>query len=106
MHNGIIDNYKDTKIELQRKKYSFYSETDAEIVIKLVDYYKTIYGSSIKAICEMMQCVHGSYALAIMFQDDIDAIWLAKEDSSMFVGEAEDGYLAASDWGTIKALES
>lgn len=103
VHNGIIDNYKDLKIELQRKKYSFYSETDTEVVIKLVDYYKTIYGSSIKAICEMMQRVHGSYALAIMFQDDIDAIWLAKKDSSMFVGEAEDGYLAASDWGTIKA---
>ena len=70
VHNGIIENYEELKQKLLRNGYRFYSGTDTEVAIKLVDYYYKKYQiGPIDAINRMMVRVRGSYALALMFRD-------------------------------------
>ena len=69
VHNGIIENFEELKQKLLRNGYQFYSQTDTEVVVKLVDYYYKKYKiGPIDAINRMMVRVRGSYALALMFR--------------------------------------
>ena len=97
VHNGIIENYQELKEKLLKKGYSFYSETDTEVAIKLVDYYYKKYAHTpVDAINHAMVRIRGSYALAVMFQDYPGEIYVARKDSPMIIG-VEDGecYLAS-----------
>ena len=70
VHNGIIENYKELKQKLEHNGYAFYSDTDTEVAIKLVDYYyKKYLHDPIDAISKTMVRVRGSYALELMFAD-------------------------------------
>ena len=97
VHNGIIENFEELKEKLLRHGYVFYSETDTEIVIKLVDYYYKKYKiGPIDAINRMMVRVQGSYALALMFKDYPGEIYAARKDSPLIIGTADgDSYLAS-----------
>ena len=98
VHNGIIENYQELRNKLIRKGYHFYSETDTEVVVKLVDYYYKKYKvGPIDAIAKTMVRVRGSYALVIMFQDYPGELYCARKDSPMILGKAEDGNYIASD---------
>ena len=97
VHNGIIENYQELKEKLIRHGYEFYSQTDTEVVIKLVDYYFKKYQlGPIDAIAKTMVRVRGSYALELMFKDHPGEIWVARKDSPMIIG-IEDGesYIAS-----------
>ena len=97
VHNGIIENYEELKEKLLRHDYVFYSDTDTEIAIKLVDYYYKKYKiGPIDAINRMMVRVQGSYALALMFKDYPGEIYAARKDSPMIIGISDtDSYLAS-----------
>ena len=70
VHNGIIENYTELKEKLLKHGYTFYSQTDTEVVIKLVDYYYKKYKlGPVDAIAKTMVRVRGSYALELMFRD-------------------------------------
>ena len=70
VHNGIIENYQELKEKLKRHDYKFYSETDTEVALKLIDYYMKKYGGGpLDSICRAMIRIRGSYALAVMFKD-------------------------------------
>lgn len=98
VHNGIIDNYKELREKLVRKGYSFHSETDTEVAIKMVDYYLKKYNMGpIDAIVRTMVRVRGSYALAIMFKEYPDEIFVARKDSPMIIGVEEGETYIASD---------
>lgn len=98
VHNGIIENYQELKEKLIKHNYSFYSDTDTEVVIKLVDYYYKKYNlGPIDAINRTMVRVRGSYALELMFTDYPDEIWVARKDSPMIIGVKEDESFVASD---------
>ena len=98
VHNGIIENYQELKEKLLKNGYSFYSETDTEVVTKLVDYYyKKYLGTPVDAIAKTMVRVRGSYALAIIFKDYPDEIWVARKDSPMILGVTEKESFMASD---------
>ncbi len=98
VHNGIIENYQEIKAKLQRHNYSFYSDTDTEAAVKLIDYYYKKYQiGPIDAINRTMVRVRGSYALAVMFKDYPDEIYVARKDSPLIIGEAEGECFAASD---------
>lgn len=98
VHNGIIENYVELKEKLLKKGYTFYSETDTEVVIKLVDYYYKKYNiGPIDAIAKTMVRVRGSYALELMFKDYPDEIWVARKDSPMIIGTEGDETYVASD---------
>ena len=98
VHNGIIDNYKELRDKLVRKGYSFHSQTDTEVAIKTVDYYMKKYNMGpIDAIVRAMVRVRGSYALAFMFKDYPNEIFVARKDSPMIIGVGEDETYIASD---------
>ena len=98
VHNGIIENYAELKDKLVKHGYSFYSQTDTEVVIKLVDYYYKKYKMGpIDAIAKTMVRVRGSYALELMFKDYPGEIWVARKDSPMIIGIADGETYVASD---------
>lgn len=98
VHNGIIENYVELKEKLLKHSYTFYSQTDTEVVIKLVDYYYKKYElGPIDAIAKMMVRVRGSYALCLMFRDYPGEIWVARKGSPMIIGVAEGETYVASD---------
>lgn len=98
VHNGIIENYTELKEKLLKHGYTFYSQTDTEVVIKLVDYYYKKYNSGpIDAIAKTMVRVRGSYALELMFKDYPGEIWVARKDSPMIIGVTDGETYVASD---------
>ena len=98
VHNGIIENYQELKDKLIRHGYEFYSQTDTEVVVKLVDYYYKKYNlGPVDAIAKTMVRVRGSYALELMFKDYPGEIWVARKDSPMIIGIADGETYVASD---------
>ena len=97
VHNGIIENYQELKDKLIRKEYTFYSETDTEVAVKLVDYYYKKYeGTPVDALTHAMVRIRGSYALAIMFKEYPEEIYVARKDSPMILGvENGESYIAS-----------
>lgn len=98
VHNGIIENYQELRDKLTRKGYHFYSETDTEVAVKLVDYYYKKYeGTPVDAINHSMIRIRGSYAMALMFHDYPGEIYVARKDSPMILGVADGASYIASD---------
>ena len=98
VHNGIIENYQELKNKLLRKDYEFYSSTDTEVAVKLIDYYYKKYEHTpVDAINHAMVRIRGSYALAIMFQDYPGEIYVARKDSPMIIGVENGDCYVASD---------
>ena len=97
VHNGIIENYQELKDKLVRHGYSFYSQTDTEAAVKLVDYYYKKYKMGpVDAIAKAMVRIRGSYALEIMFSDFPDEIWVARKESPMIIGiNGEESFIAS-----------
>ena len=98
VHNGIIENYQELREKLQHKGYNFYSDTDTEVAIKLIDYYYKKYEHTpVDAINHAMVRIRGSYALAIMFRDYPEEVYAARKDSPMIIGVADGESFVASD---------
>lgn len=98
VHNGIIENYQELKDKLVRKGYSFHSDTDTEVAVKLIDYYYKKYEHTpVDAINHSMVRIRGSYALAVMFKDYPDEVYVARKDSPMILGVSHGESYIASD---------
>lgn len=98
VHNGIIENYQELKAKLMKNGYSFYSSTDTEVAVKLVDYYYKKYEHTpVDAINHAMVRIRGSYALAMMFEEYPNEIYVARKDSPMIIGVADGNCYIASD---------
>lgn len=95
VHNGIIENYRELKDELLQHGYEFQSETDSEVVVQLLDYYFN--GDIFEAVQKVLKRIEGSYALCIMTTYAPDQIIVAKKDSPLIIGKADEAYVAASD---------
>ncbi len=98
VHNGIIENYQELADKMVRNGYTFYSQTDTEVLIKLVDYYYKKYTHDpIDAMSKTMVRVRGSFALALMFKDHPGEIYAARKDSPLVIGVTDDASYLASD---------
>lgn len=97
VHNGIIENYQELREKLIKKGYSFKSETDTEVAVKLIDYYyKKYLGTPVDALNHALVRIRGSYALAVMFKDYPGEIYAARKDSPMIIGvTGGESYLAS-----------
>ena len=95
VHNGIIENYGILKERLIAKGYTFESETDTEVLVKLIDSCYT--GDPLRALQEALAKVRGSYALAVLFRDRPDTIFAVKRESPLIVGWGEGENFVASD---------
>lgn len=98
VHNGIIENYQELKEKLLRHGYKFYSSTDTEVAIKLIDYYEKKYNQGpLYSVTHAMQRIRGSYALAVMFKGYPETIYAARKDSPMVIGIKDKESFLASD---------
>ena len=95
VHNGIIENYGVLKERLMAKGYTFESETDTEVLVKLID--NCYEGEPLKALHEALGMVRGSYALAVLFKDFPDTVFAVKRESPLIVGWGEGENFVASD---------
>ena len=96
VHNGIIENYKQLKQELQDLGYQFESETDTEIVAKLLDYYISLNGNYEEAAQKTITRLEGSFSLVFMFKD-VHLLFATSKKTSLMLGLADHGIYIASD---------
>ena len=97
VHNGIIENYKELKAELEAKGCKFRSQTDTETVAHLV---ALIYGEVkdlTKAVQMATKRLEGAYALCIMHNDEPNKLVATKRNAPLVVGVGENEYYVASD---------
>ena len=104
VHNGIIENYQELRDKLLKKGYTFKSQTDTEVAVKLIDYYyKKYLGTPVDALNHALVRIRGSYALAVMFKEYPGEIYAARKDSPMIIGLAEgESYLASDVTAILK----
>ncbi len=97
VHNGIIENHDDLKKELLRNGYKFKSETDTEIACALIDYIYSKNKNKFDTLKYFSNKVKGSYALAILFNDEKDTLYAIRKDSPLIVGVGNNENFIASD---------
>ena len=97
VHNGIIENYEKIKKDLIKEGYEFKSSTDTEVACALIDklYKKT--NDKIKTLKEANHIINGSFAFAIMFDDDVNNLYAMRKDSPLIIGIGEGCNFLASD---------
>ena len=95
VHNGIIENYGALKERLAARGYTFESETDTEVLVKLID--SCYHGEPLQVLHEALGMVRGSYALAVLFKDFPDTIFAVKKESPLIVGWGAGENFVASD---------
>lgn len=98
VHNGIIENYQELREKLTKSGYTFNSQTDTEVAVKLIDYYFKKYNlGPVDSIARAMIRIRGSYALCVMFSDFPGEIYTARKDSPMIIGITGGETYVASD---------
>ena len=97
VHNGVIENAHDIKVFLKEKGYSFYSKTDTEIVVNLLEYYYLDFKDMTKALIKVKSILEGSYALVIICEDYPDTLFMLKKGSPLLIGKGNGFNLVASD---------
>ena len=102
VHNGILENHKELKEKLIKNGYSFYSETDTEVLAKLIHYYLIKYKKPMDALARVCLRATGSYAVCVLFECSPNEIYCIKNDSPMVVCKTKDGVMVASDTNAIE----
>ena len=97
VHNGVIENYRELKSFLMKKNYSFYGETDSEVVANLLEYYYLNNNDIIETIKIVKSLIKGSYAITFFTDDIKDTLYILKKASPLMVGKGKDFNLVASD---------
>lgn len=99
VHNGIIENYLKLKEYLKNKGYEFQTETDSEIIVKLLDYYYN--GDPIETIAKTISRLEGAYALAIMFKDHTDKVYGVRKECPLLVALGNNENFIVSDMSAV-----
>lgn len=95
VHNGIIENYRQLKNDLENEGYTFKSSTDTEVIAVLIEKY---YQGDILKACEIVkEKLVGSFACGIIAADEPDRLIGMRVESPLVFGVMEDGFLMASD---------
>ena len=100
VHNGIIENYKEIKHDLEKIGHKFSSETDTEVLAHLIEEYKKQVPLK-EAVWRTLAHVQGTYGLAIIDRSEPEKIFVARNGSPLVLGVADDGYIIASDIAPI-----
>ena len=95
VHNGIIENYMKLREWLTSKGYTFFSETDTEVIPNLVDYYYE--GDLFEAVVKATSKLEGSFAIGVIAKNEPDKIIAVRKDSPLIVGLGTDESFIASD---------
>ncbi len=102
IHNGIIENYGQLKQELQKKGYSFTSDTDTEVLLNFIqDIQQNNECSLEEALRIALKRVVGAYVLVILDQDNPDTLIAARKGSPLVIGVGKGEHFLASDASPI-----
>lgn len=97
VHNGIIENYADIKSRLQKEGFTFSSQTDTEVIVKLAEREWKSGGGDRQAIVRALRQLRGSYALVMLSSSNPGELVAARKESPLVLGLGEDAYYLASD---------
>lgn len=95
VHNGIIENYMEIKSELEAQGHTFQSDTDSEVVAQLVLHYYN--GDLLQAVGKALKELKGTYAIAVISQEEPGRMVGARKDSPLVLGLGEEEFFLASD---------
>ena len=95
VHNGIIENYMEIKSDLEAQGCIFQSDTDSEVVAQLILHHYN--GDLLQAVGEALKKVKGTYAIAVLSQEEPDRMVGARKDSPLVLGLGEEEFFLASD---------
>ena len=101
VHNGIVENFREIKNKLSEHGYKFYSQTDTEAAVKLIDFYYKQEKNPLKAILKAIKEIEGSYCFVMLFKDFPDEVWGARKDLPLIAGQGKDESFLASDVSAI-----
>lgn len=98
VHNGVIENFKDLKNRLKELGYSFYSDTDTEVIANLLEWHflNDSHQDILDSIVKTMKDLQGSYACAILCKESSN-LYFMKNASPLLIGEGEGSNFLASD---------
>ena len=97
VHNGIIENYAELKMELEAKGHIFKSKTDTEVISHLIEEGLRSGMGLVEAVREAIKRLEGSYAIAVISTVEPDKIVCARNESPLVLGISEKGVFCASD---------
>ncbi|NTW14639.1 MAG: glutamine--fructose-6-phosphate transaminase (isomerizing) [Candidatus Moranbacteria bacterium] len=102
VHNGIIENFRILKTDMESRGHTFLSDTDTEVVAHLIEDVRNAAGVPFpEAVRLALKEVVGAYAIAAISADDPDTLVVARKGSPLVIGIGEDEYLVASDASPI-----
>lgn len=101
VHNGIIENYKELKRELEVEGHTFISQTDTEVLAHLIEKYFD--GNLERAVKKAVAKVRGTYGIVVIAKNDPDKIVAARSGSPLLIGIGDDEFLVASDPAAVVA---
>jgi len=102
VHNGIVENYKQLKTELQSKKHKFISQTDTEVIIHLIEEYQKNH-DFVESVRLAFLDLHGLSAIAAIHHQDNQLV-VAKKGSPLVIGLGKDENYVASDINALTSL--
>jgi glucosamine--fructose-6-phosphate aminotransferase (isomerizing) len=97
VHNGIIENYRELREELEGRGRTFESETDSEVIAQLIDAYMAEGKDPVAAFEEALKHFHGAFAIAAVFANDPGLVIGARKGSPLVLGYGEDEMYLGSD---------
>lgn len=104
VHNGIIENYFELKLFLEKKNIFSKSETDTEIIVNLLSYFYNNEKDINKAIKKTLSLIEGTYALIILSKDNPDKLYCIRKGSPLLIGKNNDYIIIASEKSAFQKL--
>ena len=95
VHNGIIENHKELRKELEKRGHRFVSDTDTEVLAHLIE--ENYYGNILEALRRILPLLRGSYAVVAMHSDEVGILAAARKGSPLVIGKNENFCVVASD---------
>ena len=97
VHNGIIENYQDLKNFLINNGYTFYSQTDTEVIVNLISYHYNQLNSTNGAIKKTINELQGTYGIIIINKDEPNNVYAVRNGSPLLIGYNEEYAIITSE---------
>ncbi len=101
VHNGIIENFKLLKQQLEKLGHEYVSDTDTEVLAHLIEQFQTTEPSLEDAVREALKKVEGTYGLVVLSQNDPDKLIAVRKGSPLIIGIGDHEHFLASDVSAI-----
>lgn len=105
VHNGIIDNCDTLKSKLKENGYTFYSDTDSEVIANLIQYF--FVDDVLNALRHVVKAMSGTWGLCVLYSNEPDSVYCLRRGSPLLVGEGTDKRMIVSEqFGFDKSIHT